>query len=764
MHNSLTRHAVVDGTTVLILLLVSASLLSAAELPVAIPVQYRVEPPQLPAADLSGDVGKRLLRLLDIQATRNIRWIADERRRAGITDNRFAINIWGKSGSIEYNLYHAMSVAYAFAILARCGEPGTTTGGTTRDVLEADAVALIKAVIETHPVSGSKHATPRWWPKAWALRIDHVVGMAAWLLWDKLDPQTQLLMARILEHDADRHLNDPAPAKLFDDTQGESNAWNAGGIALAVCMLQHHPHQAIWNEKAKELMLSAYATPSDVAATRTIDGKTLNQWLRAPNVFDDYTLENHGYVFPDYMAAVSEMVRSAICYKLAGLPVPEAVTFNADKLFQQLAVMTMPAGHYFYVQGTDYFSRRLDSILQIGNVLPLKPDPLLNGVFLRSLASIEKMAAERPHLPMNGWEGIDLDFGTLWGLNENYLIRRLFGSGGPALPDDQIDLKLAGVRVYNDGKFAIHRTARTISSFSWHTSAKASEIMGLTMPLDLDALCYPMPGSMIGEISESAPASRPAGKSPITVRTAKVNAAADGFGVLTELERCGGKVLQKCACVSLPDGFTVYIEDRMALQNVTIATATSGNLVICDDTRWIYQPKPRGYHGRTGLLAPDASALIDSNWVNVDDRMGFIALTRDPLHLFRVPGTPAVFRGTGTMYDTCRIEFVANAPPANQSSAPLTYDAGQRISRFAMVTCPNRTAKETQSLAAAVAAPGWITSTEDVFALPVGPYLVYANFARQKQTISSGGKNFDCDPLSSGWFPTAAASQANDGP
>ena len=47
----------------------------------------------------------------------------------------------------------------------------------------------------------------------------------------------------------------------------------ASGLALAFCMLKQHPRRGLWGEKAKEFMISAYATAADVQSRRVVDGK-----------------------------------------------------------------------------------------------------------------------------------------------------------------------------------------------------------------------------------------------------------------------------------------------------------------------------------------------------------------------------------------------------------------------------------------------------------------------------------------------------------
>ena len=92
---------------------------------------------------------------------------------------------------------------------------------------------------------------------------------------------------------------------------------------------------------------------------------------------------------------------------------------------------------------------------------------------------METIAAERPGVPMSGWIGFPHDLGSTWGLTQNYLPLRLFGDGGEALPDDRLETELAGLFASEHGKFVVHRTPSTVSSFSWRSMGKQPPVMGL---------------------------------------------------------------------------------------------------------------------------------------------------------------------------------------------------------------------------------------------------------------------------------------------
>jgi hypothetical protein len=240
------------------------------------------------------------------------------------------------------------------------------------------------------------------------------------------------------------------------------------------------------------------------------------------------------------------------------------------------------AGH-----SADIREGNMDSFLQACNLIPLQPDPLREACFRRVLGNMEAMARERPGSHINGDRFLEFDFCSTWGLVENYLMRRLFGSPETAIPEAEIEARLTGVQVNEAAKFVLHRTTHALSSFSWHTIVPEKrraghEVMGLTMPLDKDVMVFPAVGGYVGDLREASKAVVPL----MQVEGQRVDAGDNWVAVLANLDHCGGKVRQSVAFISLPDGRSVYFDWRVALQQVDVAVSTAGTVQIYDDTAW----------------------------------------------------------------------------------------------------------------------------------------------------------------------------------
>ena len=702
------------------------------------PFDCRVDPPLIPAEDLSGVFGSRLLELLGVQVRRNLVCLERDRREKGIDDERVIVT------EIPYAGHFLGGCACAFATFARFGEGAESASveklGVPLERLEEIGADIVGAWVRAW-VGGSREEV---WKRFSSGRFLYLLGMGAWLLWHRLDAETRQGAAEVLITEADRFLGGPAPAQLYDDTQAESNAWTGGGLAAVSCVLRRHPHRGLWDGKAKEYMIGAYATVADVTSDRVVDGKRLRAWLSGANALADHTVENHGFVHPDYMAAIAEMLRCAAAYRLAGEPVPEAVAFNAELVFDRLMELSLPDGTHLYPQGTDYTARRVDSLFQAGALAFLRPDPRRRACLLRSLEMLEEMARAGEKMPMSGWIGLPYDLGTTWGLAQNYLMCRLFGGEIAAVADASLEEALAGVHVSEPGCFALRRTADAVSVCSWHDRTRPARIMGWTMPLDRDVLCYPLPWSGVGEVREAAGDGEEA--FPAEVERVRHRVAEDraGFSVVMELAWGGRKVRQHCAFIALPDGRSAYLEERVAVEAVAVAGASSGHLAIFDDERWPLQKGARRFAGARGLLDAEGADVSMSNWLSIDGRMGYVAVGADRFRVRRCAGQAAIWRGDGTMYDTCRVEFL----PRGCAGGTARLAAGERISGFALISCPNQTTAVTAALAEEVGQAGFLVDAEGALVLELAPYVVYANFAETSRWCADS----ELPPFSGGWF------------
>jgi hypothetical protein len=298
---------------------------------------------------------------------------ADSARMTAILRNalRYGLTTWWQAkgfaastdpylnfgGTGEAQVRAPANEAMAIAIALRTGayDPASV-GGITAAEATRRATRLASSLAYRHASNSTGGWGDAWQSALWTA----YGGFAGWLMWDDLSAADRALVARMVEHEADRFIGYTVPyyrnpagtITSPGNTFAEENAWNAMVLQLATAMMPNHPRRASWMDKNLELMVSAFARPSDVSRTTVVDGKAVRDWLRGSNIDEDGVVVNHNRAHPDYSTTVSENTQAALVYSLAGQTTPRAALWNADVVYDALVDRNWVAGSTFPPGGT----------------------------------------------------------------------------------------------------------------------------------------------------------------------------------------------------------------------------------------------------------------------------------------------------------------------------------------------------------------------------------------------------------------------------
>ena len=224
------------------------------------------------------------------------------------------------------------------------------------ETIRHHALAALWQAARTH-VTGDRTCPDRkpWgnhWQSAWW--TSRLFG-GAQLLWDDLPAELRERLLKVLEHEADRHLNQPARHNEYGDTKAEENAWDSEVLAWALVLLPGHPHAGAWREAAAQLCLNTLSTAADATSNRVIEGRRLRDWVPGPCIHGDYTIENHGFFHLCYMACpLHSLAWDSYIFRRAGQPVPEFVRHHVPEVWARLKQFALPSGRLAYVAGKDW--------------------------------------------------------------------------------------------------------------------------------------------------------------------------------------------------------------------------------------------------------------------------------------------------------------------------------------------------------------------------------------------------------------------------
>ncbi len=568
-----------------------------------------IRPPMHPQ-DKCGPVGKRMYYLLERQFGADLR----EQLRLGSDSclpERF-ISVPDGTQYHERDIRTITSLISGGAIALRYGRFDARAAGISRAEAENALVSLIP-VFAAHHLSNNPEKKSWWWGSEWQSAFWAAeLTRGAWIFHDRLSPDAQKDVARMVSFEADRFLAGPAPYNEFSDTKAEENAWNSQVLVIAACMLPSHPNRAAWLDKANEYMVTAFAAPQDLGRDKVIDGKPLRDWLRGPNVHSDYTLENHNIFHPDYQTTYGLNVDNAIIYGLAGLPVPQSALFNVAECRGITKLFAMPSGCMFYPMSTDWSLHRNDVTVHAQIPGGLIPDSVGARCLVWALDSLQR--ADQPGPPRNLF-GFNFECTPLHVLSNAYMVSRLYGDSMPASDEDALR-SLSGTHILPNARLAVCRSMNGMASFSWFNTDR--QFCGLIMPMSSSYTTLPGPRSLIGQIGDKM--------DPIRIVRREIGPLSGGFSVGLVLDRGPEyRVRERIMMLALPDGRVVYGEWFDPVKDS--GQVRTGLLYLEDKPFWLQDDKLRIWHpggvweGDPGdwTLAGDRAP-----WLNVDNRLGIV--------------------------------------------------------------------------------------------------------------------------------------------
>jgi hypothetical protein len=255
-------------------------------------------------------------------------------------------------GINEHNIRPIAAEAEALAVSLRSGLYNAALLDTPANLAEEKTIQLIRSLTHAH-----RSNTPNGWGHAWQSPLwATYTAFAAWMMWDKLDDSTRTDVLEIIRSECNWTISNKGKAQIKTyrdrkdhiispgDTGAEENAWDSEILGVACAMMPDHPTRKLWMNQLIKLTLNAVARPSDLNCKERSAGKPVKDWLVGSNINEDGTVVNHHIIHPDYMADLFEFNAAKFFY-FANLPIPKALTYNMNIVFNALANLNFRPGN-----------------------------------------------------------------------------------------------------------------------------------------------------------------------------------------------------------------------------------------------------------------------------------------------------------------------------------------------------------------------------------------------------------------------------------
>ena len=537
------------------------------------------------------------------------------------------------SSSVEAGIRPNTGMIQGLAFLYRFGPYDPALVGCDRpQLLRRTILPMMRYCVATHVTGDLATDDGKPWGDAWqsAYWAQHL-GMAAWWLWDDLPEDVRQGVRRVVAHEADRFTDLEPPHQLCSDTKAEENAWNSKVISTAIVLMPEGPRRDQWERTFHKWVMSSYLRPADEHSTTVVDGRTVAEQFTGANVLDDFTLENHGIVHPDYMRSFILSLGCVLEYNMTGRKVPEALRYNVSGLYGNLKWLFLPDGHLVYPNGEDW-------------ELFSSPDWFKVHVLMAVFGG-----------DPDAWTLANESFDTLEKMQQRYRSGMIYSKNECFFPSKRPDLlrSLAvswlvlqqadrvtdhsetplGVHRLDLARIILHRTPKCVNTFSW-----GARIMAMCVPVGYDSLISPINRSGIGHV-------RVAGSEnplPVHLDRVKVEDHPDGFTADAVVNHGKNLVRAELHVESRSDGTLVLGEKLVATADVKTSEVATGLIGVLNNPSWIYERGERTFEfdGRKMVMAALSGQDSPQRSPHPGDRLEAASHLRSALESLHRVSTP----------------------------------------------------------------------------------------------------------------------------
>ncbi|MGI6296417.1 MAG: hypothetical protein ACOX3G_10035 [Armatimonadota bacterium] len=583
------------------------------------------------------------------------------------------VGYFGDPTHAEMGLRAMGNYIFVTSLLATSPEYDPRPSGVSQDVLLQRARACLEYMTRAH-ATGDLHCADgcQWgndWQSAWWTAR---MAAGARLVWPKLTAREKANVERVIVHEANRHLRRNPPSGVKFDTKSEENAWDSEVLAWAVGMFPEHPNAQAWRTKLIQFCMNTLSTASDKNDSTVVDEKPIKEWVNTVNIYDDFTIENHGAYHFCYMACPLHSFAWAFEGLVGGgITPPEAMFHHYQDVWKWIKRAYIGDGRFAYLSGKDWprYAYGLSFVLPVTVLAQLRyNDPHGRLMEQERIATLEREQLINCDGSFYGGRFTcndlhdrlaEYETDTYANLGLCYLLHK-HGSIPNPPSSQQVWHHLSGSWASSDTEWIFGRSAKTFASFSWR-HLHGLHPLGLFIPEGCADMVEWMTEQYIGRIrAENVDFKQSYSKHKETIFDG-------GFcttGEISYNDAAGEPVAKKqISFTSLTDeGVAVIFERTFASAPFKCNSSYSLNMAIANDifnnsqrTIYLKDASPIRLPGAKNLdpvsaAEPNANEVsstsqkVQSPWVNIDDKLGIVLLTTDDFALYDYSGRNAPTR------------------------------------------------------------------------------------------------------------------------
>lgn len=539
------------------------------------------------------------------------------------------------------------------AFLVKYGKPADVKlpSGVTWDKIEDMAMKSLVFAYSTHKANKLKVCSGNnywgststndvsWESSLWAMSVAY----SAYFQWDKLSEAQRGYIYKLLKAECNYELYRSIPTGYVGDTKAEENGWEADVLAVTLGLFPNDPLAPEWFDRLRAFAINSYSHKSDADNKKPIDpeydNKSVADYYKGQNLYDDYSLQNHNLFHTSYQNVVmQELGEAALALKMfqQGLYGEEKWKTNAlmhnnqevqDSILNWLALAD---GELAMPNGNDWSLFLYDQITSYTTQACFQKDP--NALMLENLAY--KYIQARQKTTNDGSWLLRADVGARrMGVEAHrvmmtYLMHDVLSTADvtPTLWDD-FNKKYSEAKMIPCQNIVRAATDDRFTCFSWSNGLRSYTGYFAANSVDKNKIVVPYRANNTGNITGWYEVSgKKTNATPVVSGVYQLKG--NGYAMNGELNVNDATLNNRFAIYSTPSNAIIYLDYITARADANITAEKGGLLAISTDeltklSRTLYYNNGEGISHQQ--LNGTTFTTFNSEWINIDNELGVVS-------------------------------------------------------------------------------------------------------------------------------------------
>lgn len=472
-----------------------------------------------------------------------------------------------------------------------------------------------------------------WESSLWAMSLCY----AAYFLMDELTETQRAYIYNMVKAECNYELGRSIPTGFAGDTKAEENGWEADILACALGLYPDDALAAKWFDRLRDFAINSYSQVDDAQDKTVIDPdydqKTVADYYRGQNLYDDYTLQNHNLFHTSYQNVVMQELGEAHLAMLLfqGNNVKwktNALMHNQQKVMDEvLNRLALADGELAMPNGNDWSLFLFDQITSYSTMACFLRDK--NALLLENMAY--KFIKARQQTTKDGSWLLRSDVGSRrMGVEAHRVMMTYLMHTAASTADlkpttwQEFSKEYEAAHLFKSQNIVRASSKDRFVTFSWSNGLKSYTGYFTDTTPDRNKIICPFrannTGNLIGWYNVSGK-----GTNATPVVSGIYDLKENAFTMNGRLQMNDGTLENSFVLAATRGNAIVYMNHVKGLQSGTIEGRRGGMLAITTDE---FTRPQRTLYYESGSTPSDGKKLTQFNasWANIDNSIGVVTL------------------------------------------------------------------------------------------------------------------------------------------